>query len=73
MRRAERPARNADGRSKLIVRRLDLLLLPSPVANLPSAIKIISGNDPQASSNLGILTVLSHLQEMPSPPPILFW
>jgi hypothetical protein len=56
------------------VGRLDLLLLlRSLAANLPSAIKIISGNDPQASSNLGILTILGHLQKMPSPPPMLFW
>jgi hypothetical protein len=48
--------------------RLDLFL---PLV-LPR-VKIIGRNDPKAISDLRVLTVLGHLEEMPRPPPILFW
>ena len=53
--------------------RLDLFLpLGGLVANLPR-VNIIGRNDPKAISDLRVLTVLGHLEEMPRPPPILFW
>jgi len=36
-------------------------------------VEIIGRNDPKAMSDLRVLTVLGHLEEMPRPPPILFW
>jgi hypothetical protein len=53
--------------------RLDSFLpLGGLVANLPR-VKIISRNDQKAMSDLRVLTVLCHLEEMPRPPPILYW
>jgi hypothetical protein len=42
------------------------------VANLPR-VKIISRDDQKAMSDLRVFTVLGHLEEMPRPPPILYW
>jgi hypothetical protein len=52
---------------------VDLFLpLGGLVADLPR-LEIIDRNDPKAMSDLRVLTVLGHLEEMPRPPQILFW
>jgi hypothetical protein len=52
---------------------LDLLLLLERLTTTLPSVKIIGCNDPQAISDLWVLTGLGHLQDMPRTPPICFW
>jgi hypothetical protein len=54
-----------------ILIRPDLLLLVE-TTTLPR-VKVIGRNDPQAISDLRVLTGLGHLQDVSRTPPIFFW